>query len=64
MSNKNKSVYKKILEISKLAEEMEFEDKKNLKPEENEIKKVINRPVTYKNYPYEAYKKYFSDKKD
>lgn len=63
-TNKKKNVYQLILEISELAESMEFENKKQLRDNDNDIKKIINKPKEFKNFAYEAYTEFFSNKKD
>ena len=63
-NNKKKNVYQLILEISELAENMEFENKKQLRDNDNDIKKIINKPKEFKKFAYEAYNEFFSNKKE
>jgi hypothetical protein len=59
-----KNIYETILEIGDLAERLEFEKKLEIGDNENNIKKIVNKPKEFTNFAYEAYCQFFSDKKD
>lgn len=61
---KDLNPFEMVLDISDLAKENEWKDKQNVEQEEQTIKKIINRPVEIKNYPYDAYKQYLSNNQD
>ena len=56
--------FEQVLEIAEIAKQDEWNDKQSVKEEEQSIKKIINRPIEIKNYPYEAYKKFMNKKDD
>lgn len=53
-----------VLEISEIAKANEWKDKQDVKEDQESIKKIINRPTEIKNYPYEAYQSFMSNKDD
>lgn len=53
-----------VLEIADIAKNNEWNDKQEVKEEEQTIKKIINRPTDIKNYPYDAYKEFINNEDD
>ncbi|MED2737817.1 hypothetical protein [Bacillus toyonensis] len=65
MKNKHDiNPYEMVLDIAEIAKKDEWKDKENIHEEEQSIKKIINRPIDIKNYPYEAYKKFTKETDD
>ena len=59
-----KSKYEIVLEIAKLAEEMDFKEKMEQKvQEEDKIKKIINKPKTSEKIAYKAFLTYMKKNK-
>ncbi|MGF7534923.1 hypothetical protein AAGG74_14730 [Bacillus mexicanus] len=63
-NNKDLNPFEMVLDISDIAKENEWKDKQNVEEEEQTIKKIINRPVKIKNYPYDAYKQFLANNQD
>lgn len=60
-----KSVYEKVIEIAKKAQEMEDEVRnKELYEKKEEPIKKINDVRIHRNFSYEALKEYFKEQKD
>lgn len=56
--------FEMVLEIADIAKDNEWNDKEEVKEEEQTIKKIINRPTEIKNYPYDAYKEFINNEDD
>lgn len=55
--------YEQILEISDIADNLDYEYRSEIEKDEDKVKKIINKPQVTRKIPYEAYQKYFGAKK-
>lgn len=59
---KDLNIYEEVLEIAKIAENIDFKIRSDIENDKDQIKKVINKPKKIRKVANEAYVKYMSEK--